>query len=58
MEATFVSVSRERDELCSTCRRDVIQTPAPPWMILTDLSQTQKDTPRRVPLPGVRGSLQ
>lgn len=30
MEATFVSVSGERDELCSTCRRDVIQTPASP----------------------------
>lgn len=56
MEATLVSVSGEIDELCSTCIKD-IQAPAPPWMILTDLRQKQKNTPCRVPLLGVRSSL-
>lgn len=56
MEATLVSVSGEIDELCSTCIKD-IQTPAPPWMILTDLRQKQNDTPCRIPLVGVRSSL-
>lgn len=56
MEAILVSVSGEIDELCSTCIKD-IQTPAPPWMILTDLRQKQNDTPCRIPLVGVRSSL-
>lgn len=54
--------------MCSTCikeyysawKRDVIQTPAPPWIevqytIFSDMSQAQKETAGRVPLPGVPG---